>query len=83
MSEARTTQIGGDHYANKAVQPWDAMECWLSPEQFEGFLLGSAIAYLARYNTRETYGKGGALDVAKAKHYLEKLLEAIHEREKE
>lgn len=68
-------QIGGTHYTDKALQPWDAMQAWMSPEAFEGFLLGSAIAYLARYHTVDVPGKGGVLDIAKAKHYLEKLLE--------
>ena len=31
-------QIGGDHYKNMGVQPWKAMESWLTPEQFAGFL---------------------------------------------
>ena len=72
MSEARKTQVGGDHYANKAVQPWDAMECWLSPEQFEGYLRGAALKYLARYPD-----KGGVEDVKKARHYLDKLIECM------
>jgi hypothetical protein len=66
-------QIGGTHYLEKTIQPWDAMESWMTREQFVGFLLGSAIAYLARFNTEGTPGKGGVMDVAKAKHYLEKL----------
>ena len=44
----RDTQVGGDHYRSKTVQPWDAMESWMSPEQFKGFLRGNAIKYLAR-----------------------------------
>lgn len=63
-------QIGGTHYISKAIQPWDAMESWLSPEEFRGFLKGNAIKYLARCND-----KGGIEDIKKAKHYLEKLLE--------
>ena len=34
MSTANATQIGGNHYASKAVQPWDAMQAWLSREAF-------------------------------------------------
>lgn len=69
-NKASRTQIGGDHYAAKAVQPWDAMQCWLSREQFEGYLRGCAIKYLARYPD-----KGGVQDVKKARHYLDKLIE--------
>ena len=72
---ANEIQEGGTHYKEMKVQPWDAMEAWLSPAQFRGFLLGSAIAYLARVNTKGVEGKGGMQDIKKAKHYLEKLIE--------
>ena len=72
MSEARNTQIGGDHYASKSVQPWDAMRAWMSPKEFEGFLRGNALKYLARYPD-----KGGVQDVRKARHYLDKLIEHL------
>ena len=70
MDNPSSYQIGGDHYASKSVQPWEAMESWMSPEQFEGFLLGSAIAYLARYKD-----KNGLQDLQKCQHYLSKLIE--------
>ena len=68
-------QVGGDHYKRMRVQPWDAMEAWMTPEQFRGFLLGSAIAYLARVNTDGIVGKGGLQDIKKAQHYLAKIIE--------
>lgn len=67
-------QVGGDHYISMCIQPWDALNEWLTEDQFKGFLLGSAISYLARYNA-DAPGKGGRNDISKAKHYLEKLLE--------
>ena len=73
--KADSVQVGGDHYKKQPIQPWEALEAWLTPEQFQGFLLGSAIAYLARYNTQGVAGKGGITDVKKAKHYLEKIIE--------
>lgn len=72
---ANDTQEGGNHYKEMKVQPWDAMEAWLSPAQFRGFLIGSAIAYLARVNTKGVEGKGGMQDIKKARHYLDKLIE--------
>ena len=63
-------QIGGNHYTSKAVQPWAAMQAWMTPEQFAGFLRGNAIKYLARCND-----KGGLEDLKKARHYLDKLIE--------
>ncbi len=63
-------QVGGDHYMNLGVQPWAAMESWMSREQFAGFLRGNAIKYLARCEA-----KGGVEDLRKARHYLDKLIE--------
>lgn len=69
---AQDTQIGGDHYRTKAVQPWDAMRAWMTPEQFEGFLRGNVIKYVARYPE-----KGGCEDLRKAAHYLQALIEHV------
>jgi hypothetical protein len=63
-------QIGGDHYKELAVQPWSAMQSWMSDSEFAGFLRGNAIKYLARAGR-----KGDALqDLQKAMHYLAKLV---------
>lgn len=66
---ADAMQVGGKHY-QKAVQPWEAMEAWMTPEAFKGFLRGNCIKYLARCDD-----KGGVEDLRKARHYLEKLIE--------
>ena len=73
--EASIKQVGGTHYANKKVQPWDAMSAWMSQEEFVGFLRGNAIKYLARCNE-----KGGIEDVKKAQHYIDKLIEVLDGR---
>ena len=65
----RDVQVGGDHYKDKAIQPWDAMQSWMSAEQFEGYLRGNIIKYIARYPD-----KHGLEDIRKAQHYLEKLI---------
>ena len=70
VTQANHKQIGGDHYMNMGVQPWKAMESWMTPEEFRGFLKGNSIKYLARCNA-----KGGIDDIKKAKHYIEKLIE--------
>ena len=69
MTSPDQTQVGGEHYTSKSVQPWEAMEAWMSEEQFKGFLKGNVIKYLARCDD-----KGGRIDLEKAKHYLDKLL---------
>lgn len=73
MTTADDMQVGGDHYQKMAVQPWAAMEAWMTREQFAGYLLGSAVAYLARFNAAAP-GKGGLEDVKKARHCLDKLI---------
>ena len=73
---ADARQVGGHHYSGKAVQPWDAMRSWMTPEQFEGYLRGNVIKYIARYPD-----KSGIEDVKKAQHYMEKLLEVLAERD--
>jgi hypothetical protein len=75
MTLASETQVGGSHYTDKTIQPWTAMESWMTPEEFEGFLRGNVIKYIARYREKD-----GLKDVLKAKHYLEKLLECLEER---
>jgi len=48
MTQANSYQVGGNHYALKTVQPWDAMEAWMGDEAFAGYLHGNCIKYLAR-----------------------------------
>jgi hypothetical protein len=59
-------QIGGDHYTRLDIQPWEAMQAWMTPEEFRGFLKGNVIKYLARTKNPKD-------DLLKAQHYLEKL----------
>jgi hypothetical protein len=70
MDSPSSYQIGGDHYASKSVQPWEAMESWMSKEAFAGYLYGNCIKYLARYKD-----KNGLQDLQKCQHYLSKLIE--------
>ena len=70
MTEANKRQVGGDHYMNMGVQPWKAMESWMTDEQLIGFMMGNVIKYVARWQE-----KNGIEDLRKASHYLEKLIE--------
>lgn len=60
---ANDRQLGGTHYQQGKIQHWD----WAANLRY---LEGNATKYLARH--RE---KGGALDIAKALHYIEKIVE--------
>lgn len=74
-------QVGGDHYKRMKVQPWAALDDWLTSDQKIGHYLGSAVAYLARFNSTSP-GKGGLQDVEKAKHCLEKLIDTLKKEKK-
>lgn len=63
-------QVGGSHYKDMQVQPWQAMEAWLTPEEYRGYHKGVAIGYLAREQQ-----KGGLQDIEKAIHHLQRLVE--------
>ena len=68
---ALDTQHGGDHYKELGdYQPWQVLKAWLTPEEFRGYMKGTAIAYLAR-----EAAKGGDLDINKATHTLQAFLE--------
>jgi hypothetical protein len=62
---ANSTQVGGDHYRSKAIQPWDFIIA-----NNLGFLDGNVVKYVCRF--RE---KNGLQDLEKARHYLDKLIE--------
>ena len=41
-------QVGGSHYKDMPMQPWDVMQAVLTPEEFRGFLKASIIKYSLR-----------------------------------
>ena len=57
------------HYDHD-IQPWDAMQAWMTREQYIGYLRGNAIKYLARLG----YKGPAADDAEKALRYLERLV---------
>jgi endo-1,4-beta-mannosidase len=64
-------QHGGEHYKKFGdYQPWLVLKAWLTPEEFRGYMKGSAIAYLAR-----ELDKGKDLDIKKAMHFLQAWVE--------
>jgi len=63
--KANDRQEGGDHYQNKAIQPWD----YIISNNI-GYLEGNIIKYVSRWKE-----KHGLQDLKKARHYLDKLIE--------
>jgi hypothetical protein len=67
---ADEVQVGGSHYKDMPIQPWELMEAVLTHEEFIGFLKGNIIKYSLRAGRKDGSDDGG-----KAKHYLQKLIE--------
>ena len=65
MSEALTTQVGGGHYKDLAIQPVEYIH-----KNRIGFCEGSIIKYVTRWRD-----KGGIQDLKKAKHFIDLLIE--------
>jgi hypothetical protein len=70
FTTADTVQVGGTHYKDMGMQPWEVMEIVLTSEEFEGYLKGNIIKYSMRQGKKE-----GSDDANKAQHYLMKLKE--------
>jgi hypothetical protein len=66
---ANEQQVGGAHYATKAIQPWD----YIIANNL-GYLEGNVVKYVSRWKD-----KGGIEDLKKAQHYLQKLIEVSDE----
>lgn len=62
---ANDMQVGGDHYMDRQIQPWDYI---VSNDL--GFLEGNIVKYVTRWKY-----KNGVDDLRKAQHYLAKLIE--------
>jgi hypothetical protein len=62
---AKDEQIGGDHYAKLAIQPFE----YITANNL-GFAEGNAIKYLTRWRS-----KGGLQDLRKARHMIDLLIE--------
>jgi hypothetical protein len=71
--KADDTQVGGTHYKDMPIQPWEVMECVLSEQEFIGFLKGNII----KYSMRAGHKGDAKLDLEKAKHYRQKLQEIL------
>ena len=71
MSDANKRQVDGNHYNKYGdLQPWDVWLPWnLNP--FQAYI----IRYVVRYRDKD-----GLLDLEKARHTIDKLIELEKER---
>ena len=68
--KADAIQVGGHHYKDMGMQPWDVMEAVLTHTEFVGFLKGNIIKYSMRQGKKQDSD-----DAGKARHYKQKLTE--------
>jgi hypothetical protein len=73
MIKASARQVGGDHYIDMAVEPWDVVDSW-PLDQRVGFYRGNALKYLMRMGSKDE----AVQELAKAQHYMDKLLEVLN-----
>lgn len=63
------------YYAAMKAQPIDVIRATQSSEQYAGYLHGNCVKYLLRYPVHDVPGKGGVVDLKKARQYLDWLIE--------
>ena len=64
--QANDRQVSGKHYQTE-IQPWDFIVA-----NNLGYLEGNVVKYVCRYKD-----KNGIVDLHKAQHYLDKLIEGL------
>ena len=69
---ANATQVGGEHYKKMGVEPWDVVDTWPLEQRIGAYRHG-ALKYLMRMGSKDQ----NAQEIAKGKHYMEKLLEVL------
>jgi len=69
---ASATQVAGDHYKKMGVEPWDVVDTWPLEQRIGAYRHG-ALKYLMRMGSKDQ----SAQEIAKGKHYMEKLLEVL------
>jgi len=76
VKTANAKQVGGTHYKDMGVQPWDVVDTW-GYEQRIGYYRGGALKYVMRSGRKDNEIQ----EAQKAVHYLEKLIEVLKERQ--
>ena len=72
--KAKYMQIGGDHYKDMGVEPWDVVDTWPLEQQIGAHRL-AALKYIMRMGTKD--GDSEVQELKKARHFLDKLIEVM------
>ncbi len=81
MSKANDVQIGGDHYKNMAVEPWNVIDTWPIQQRIGAYRAGM-LKYTMRMGSKDEQQQ----EIGKGVHYGQKLQEVLaqaSEQEKE
>ncbi|MEY2680666.1 MAG: hypothetical protein RL661_897 [Pseudomonadota bacterium] len=70
-TSADDMQVGGSHYKDMPIEPWEVMRVVMTREEFMGFLKGNYLKYSMRAGRKP----GATDDAEKARHYAKKLRE--------
>lgn len=75
VKTANAKQVGGVHYKEMGVEPWDVIDTW-PVEQRVGAYRAGALKYIMRMGHKDQDSQ----EIGKGIHYLEKLLEVLKGR---
>ena len=71
---ANAIQMGGDHYKQSAVQPWDVFDTWPLQQRI-GAYRANCTKYVMRLDSKDT----PLLNAQKLAHYAQKLVEVLEQ----
>jgi hypothetical protein len=71
-SYASAKQIGGRHYKEMNIEPWDVVDTWPKEQRIGAYRHG-ALKYIMRMGSKDE----NEIEIGKGIHYLEKLLEVL------
>jgi hypothetical protein len=74
---ANDYMIGGSHYKDMTIEPWDVADTWPVEQQI-GVYRHGALKYIMRMGYKDT----DIQELKKAIHYLEKLVEVLENGQK-
>lgn len=74
LRRANKRQVGGDHYKEMGVEPWDVVDTWPIEQRIGAYRHG-ALKYLMRMGSKDEQIQ----EIKKAGHYIEKLVEVLGE----
>ena len=69
---ANARQVGGGHYKEMGVQPWNVVDTWPLEQRIGAYRHG-ALKYIMRMGTKDE----NVQEIKKAVHYLQKLIEVL------